>query len=158
MPDQPSPRIDAQAGIVYGARGRPVSKRIKGYVYFSHPKKRTYITAHRLIWESVHGPIPVGMQINHINGVKHDNRLCNLELVTPSGNILHAYRTGLLSAKGEKNGRALLTANDVQEIRSSNSSAHRLAEKFGVGIRTIKSIVSGRSWQHVAHGAAKGEA
>lgn len=41
---------------------------------------------HRLIWEHVHGPIPKGMYIDHINGVKNDNRISNLRLVTPTQN------------------------------------------------------------------------
>lgn len=41
---------------------------------------------HRLIWTLVHGPIPAGMQIDHINGCGSDNRLDNLRLVTPSDN------------------------------------------------------------------------
>jgi hypothetical protein len=35
------------------------------------------------------------MEINHKNGIKHDNHLTNLELVTRGGNIKHAYDRGL---------------------------------------------------------------
>lgn len=38
--------------------------------------------AHRIIWESVVGKIPEGMQIDHINHNRSDNRLENLRLVT----------------------------------------------------------------------------
>jgi len=37
---------------------------------------------HRYIWEQVHGPIPEGFCIHHINGDKKDNHLGNLALVT----------------------------------------------------------------------------
>ena len=50
---------------------------------------------HRLVWEAVHGPVPEGYEINHINGIKNDNRLANLELVTHQENMQHAKRTGL---------------------------------------------------------------
>ena len=48
---------------------------------------------HRVIWESVFGPIPKGMQVDHINGDKKDNRLNNLRLVTPQQNQYNRANT-----------------------------------------------------------------
>ena len=40
----------------------------------------------RLVWELHHGPIPDGMQIDHINGDRRDNRAANLRAVTAAEN------------------------------------------------------------------------
>lgn len=37
---------------------------------------------HRLVWEAFNGKIPEGLQVNHINEIKTDNRLENLNLMT----------------------------------------------------------------------------
>ena len=41
---------------------------------------------HRLVWEAFNGTIPEGLQVNHINEIKTDNRLENLNLMTPKEN------------------------------------------------------------------------
>ena len=48
--------------------------------------KRITVYAHIEVWIKAHGPIPQGMQVDHVNGDKRDNRLENLRLVTKSQN------------------------------------------------------------------------
>lgn len=52
---------------------------LRGYVRTKLFSKMTF--AHRVIWEMHNGEIPKGMEIDHINGVKHDNRIENLRCV-----------------------------------------------------------------------------
>lgn len=94
--------FDPAGGIIYGIKGRPLCRFDRdGYVVIRC--NGVYLgSAHRLIWESVHGPIPNGLQINHINGIKTDNRICNLELVTCKQNIEHSIRTGLRNQKAKR--------------------------------------------------------
>lgn len=93
--------------------------------------------------------------INHINGIKTDNRVVNLEWCTQSENIYHAFRTGLKSANGEKNSRAKLSEKQVLEIKSKFKPRivgyKTLAREYGVSDSTIREIVSksGRSWLHL---------
>lgn len=53
---------------------------LNGYVTIGIDKKRYY--AHRIIWEMLHGIIPANAQIDHINGNRSDNRICNLRIVS----------------------------------------------------------------------------
>ena len=59
---------------------------------------------HRLVWEAFNGSIPEGLQVNHISERKSENRLSNLNLMTPKENI--NYGTGIeRSTKKRINGK-----------------------------------------------------
>jgi hypothetical protein len=113
-----------------------------------------YVTRniHKWIAECFLGPCPDGYEVNHINGIKTDNRIVNLEYTTRSGNIIHAYKLNLLSRKvGEKNGMAKLTNEQVAEIREYVANCGKryygrkeLAKKYGVSECTIKEVVMHR--------------
>ena len=50
-----------------------------------------YYYAHRIAWYMVHGNLP-NLHIDHINGVKSDNRIQNLRLIEPAHNIQNQVR------------------------------------------------------------------
>lgn len=51
------------------------------------------MAAHRVIWAIYHGEWPPSdMQIDHANGDRDDNRICNLRLATPSQNAGNSRR------------------------------------------------------------------
>lgn len=61
-----------------------------GYLYVGI--NGTQYLAHRIIWMMLNGFIPEGMQIDHINHKRNDNRECNLRLVTPRENRMNSSR------------------------------------------------------------------
>lgn len=61
----------------------------KGYVraYLCKNSIKTWHRVHRLVYEAFIGPIPDGMQVNHIDENKQNNRIDNLNLMTPKENM-----------------------------------------------------------------------
>lgn len=119
-----------------------------GYLYLDVGAQREKRLLHREIWESVNGGIPPGMCINHINGIKTDNRLCNLEVVSLRENNRHAARIGL-TARGEKSGHAVLTEQQAREIASAEGTVRSIAEMYGVSACAVNDIRKGRTWRHL---------
>ncbi len=87
----------------------------KGYpiVYLSHNNRQKTVPVHRLV-ASAFIPNPFGKpQVNHINGIKTDNRVTNLEWCTQEHNMEHAFRTGL-EKPSERQKRAVCETNKAK--------------------------------------------
>ncbi|MBO5368739.1 HNH endonuclease [Methanocorpusculum sp.] len=93
-------------------------------------------TVSHIIWVAANGPVPYGMQIDHINGNKQDNRLCNLHLVTASENQVLT--------------RGVLTFAQAQEIRKRYAKGgitqRELAREYRVKPDTIRRIVNNKTY------------
>lgn len=107
---------------------------------------------HVIVARAFLGVPPEGTEVNHIDGVKPHNAANNLEYVTRTGNMEHAYRTGL-RASGEQHPWSKLSAEQVAEIRKIHATGEmgcrKLGRRFGVAKATIQLIINGRNWANV---------
>lgn len=114
---------------------------------------RKFFMVHRLVLEA-YNPTKdsLFLQVNHIDGNKHNNNLSNLEWCTNQENMDHAMANGLAKkAKGEDVGGAKLKESEVIQI-AKRLSAHdynslsSLGEEYGVSKYCISDIKRRRSW------------
>lgn len=125
----------------------------RGYpevVLYGSDRKRSRQFVHTLVALTFLGPRPAcKSEVNHKNGIRHDNWVGNLEYVTPSENKMHSTRV-LGRGTGENHGRAKLTYKAVAQIRKSYSRGQttyrQLAAKFSVSDATIKNVVLRKYW------------
>lgn len=114
--------------------------------------KCNHRTIHRLVATAFLENPNKHPQVNHIDGNKMNNHVDNLEWVSRSGNIKHAYDTGLMNSdhlKGSKHHNAKLTEDDVRAIRASDKSRKELMEEYGISYSTLKDVLNFKSWKHV---------
>lgn len=132
------------------------SKNKKGYmtVKFSlNGKEKSYIV-HRLV-AIAFIPNPENKpQVNHIDNIRDNNRLNNLEWCTNSENQQHCVAQGRDKRQlGEDRPASKLKENDVLEIRAlwttGKYKQRDLAEMYSVGQRTITTIVNRITWKHI---------
>ena len=103
-----------------------------GYVEIGLCGKRYY--AHRLAWFYVHGEWPA--QIDHKNGVRTDNRLCNLRAATNSTNAQNiglrktntSGLTGAVWTRGKW--RAIIKHKNKQQYLGSFDTAEKAHEAY----------------------------
>jgi hypothetical protein len=126
------------------------AKTPKGYGTTTVEKKTVYV--HRETYKEHFGEIPEGMVVRHTC----DNPSC----YEPTHLVLGTYQQNSQdmvdrkrSTQGERNKHAVLTEQDVLEIRkkypTGNYLQRQLADEYNVTVATINDILKRRSWRHV---------
>lgn len=144
------------------------------YLYTFGIRRRWQI--HRLAIEAFIGARPIGLQVNHKDGLKTNNRPNNLEYVTAKENKQHASRLGLVAkgprkpehilrgerhwsrhhpdriSKGSQLNRSCLTDDSVRLIRqlAANGMGYKdIGNQYSVTPQAIYCIVKRKTWKHV---------
>lgn len=121
-------------------------KHHKGYLTFCEynaekyehvKKKRKTWRAHRFIWIYFNGEIPEGLEIDHINNDKTDNRLENLRLFTPAQNSRDRQYCKLSMEKAEE---------IRNKYKNTDTTQKMLAEEYDVHPSVISDVVNYKSW------------
>lgn len=144
-------RTTGGAGAVAGRVLKPVVT-IHGYHEAVLGKYGGVYSIHSLVLLAFLGPRPVGMTINHKNGIKSDNRFTNLEYLSHKANNEHADKVLGVKPRGTRHGMSKLTEDQVREIRELRKSGLTLwaiANRYGVTAANIDYITKGKAWAHV---------
>lgn len=129
-----------------------------GYLFIAAAYKgqKMYSRVHRLVLASF-GYIPgcEAMLVNHKDGVKYHNWLWNLEWTDCSGNILHAYRTGLKDQKkGEESNIATIdnaTARRICELLELGYTNKQISDELGVKREIVETIKYRKAWTFMSN-------
>jgi hypothetical protein len=90
---------------------------------------------------------------NHIDCIRDNNHVDNLEWLSQSQNIKYAFLIGNKCQKGEKNNQAKLTMEKVIEIRkfkkeNDHLSQQEIADHFNLKRENVKDIINYKTWNY----------
>lgn len=105
---------DYITGKTYGIKKQEIkSKHFNGYIQLPIRKdnKKIHLYGHHFAWYCIYGNCDTD-EIDHINGIKDDNRICNLRSVTHQENMWNISNAkGYYYYKSRKKYRALIYKN-----------------------------------------------
>lgn len=106
---------------VYLKNGKPVSRQCRNKYYMVRKRYNGIehnFMEHRVIWYWLNGSIPDGLQINHKDFDRTNNRIDNLELMTAKENLRYSLDAGRGNpTRAEKSGKAIYSNKDAQAMR-----------------------------------------
>jgi len=141
--------VDKNGKIFVNGKERKPTLAAHGYYVISIEGKLRYI--HRLVAETYIPNPEKKPQVNHINGIKTDNRVENLEWATSKENMNHAKENGLWGQNILD--KRKLTDEQIKEIKEKyiprKYSYNKIADEYNVDYRTIWDIINNKSYKEV---------
>ena len=134
-------------GNVLSLRSKKIISMVKngsGYLYFNiydeKLEKRKNYTQHRFVYEVFRGPIPRCFEVDHINEIKSDNRIKNLQLLSHKHNIEKSKNRPIISINietgKERRYNSIKTAAIQFDISAGNIS--KVCRKKGKSLSSRK--------------------
>ena len=108
-------------------------------------RNQKIMQAHRFVCECFNGVIPDGKVIDHINNVRDDNRICNLQLTTQQENCKKSAknRDYSFAAKNNQNRKCVKAINqDTNEI-TYYYSMYAVQQYLGINAGIVKMVCEG---------------
>lgn len=100
------------------------------------------LQVHRFIYECFNGVIPYGKEIDHINNKRDDNRLCNLQLLTPKENRKKSVENRDYSFLSQirKNKKSVKATNINTNEVSYFNSLYAVKQHIGIDYGIVKKV------------------
>ena len=110
--------------------------------------KQKSMQAHRFIWECFNGVIPEGQVIDHINDDRQDNRLCNLQMMTPQENCQKSAKNRDFSyaVKNHNNRKCIKATNISTKEVSYYFSMYAIQKHLGINAGIVKMVCEGENY------------
>ncbi|MGX5099908.1 HNH endonuclease [Enterobacter cloacae] len=144
-------RYDHSTGLLWrkiGGFNRDLSKPcgvVTGSGYLAVRHKTIAYTVHRLIWKIVHGTEP--QHIDHINGNRTDNRICNLRAVSR-----HQNNRNICITKANKSGYIGVRFDERSKKWTSQIKINRKAIHVGTFDSKKEAVVAYNETALALHG------
>ena len=107
----------------------------------AQPSRKTYLV-HRFIWECFNGIIPDGKEIDHINDKRDDNRLSNLQLMTPKENCKKAAENRDYTSMANNRKCVKATNENTKEV-SHYYSLHAAEQHLEINKASVRRVCEG---------------
>lgn len=134
-------------GFTRKYKGQPKKVRLGTDGYFRCTLKKDgnifHFRVHRLVADAFIINNSTNVLVNHINGLKTDNRAENLEWCTSSQNNIHAVKLRLIKTK--------LKDNEALDIYNSKLSNRKLGIQYGINSTIVWRIKNKLAYKHLWH-------